>query len=368
MLDINRYRPLIIYEHAEEGKRAWLVPTLSAVLHMAHIWARDKQIIGQLPVAEVAWDAGEAAYLVITEHSKNELRDPLETGKQYLVRDLISRLLVCLKKLLEVEAKARNEPRRTISLETSTKLYGWDLLGIARGDGNLWRQQLDLDQDWRILGRDLAVLYCQNIGELVKPAPSVRLCATANAAQLRQDRLIAPIKCLRWLSDKRGKPTDNSCPRIGKKEFWSSPGTFTFDDCANCILPRVGQRSRGTPFVLSSPRSVPRVILPDLVPSRRGTHKCAKQAQQILRNEYTDQKSEAPPTRGAIGFGTRKLQKSRLLPSDSSSLTQSQSSETRASSVSAAETSSTPPALEDTPKEKTVRKLRKHRPFHLLFG
>ena len=92
MLDLAKVRPLIIYHHAKASRRAWLVPTLSAVLHMAHIWARDKrQLIGKVPAANVGWESGEAAHHAIKEHSKDELRDTLETEKQYRVRDLISR-------------------------------------------------------------------------------------------------------------------------------------------------------------------------------------------------------------------------------------------------------------------------------------
>ena len=338
MLDITKSRPLIIYDHSE-NKRAWLVPTLSAVLHMAHIWARDKKLLGQMPTAKVGWDTGEAAYLAIIESSKNELRDPLEANKQYLVRDLIGRLLVCLEKLLEVEAKARSEPRRTVSLETSTKIYGWDLLGIAQGDGNVWRQQLEIDQEWRLLGRDLAVLFCQNIGELVRPASNVRLCSTANAAQSRQDRLIAPVKSLRWLSNKRGKPADSTCLRLGNKVFWVSPGGSLFDDCENC--------------------------LPE---SRKGSERCIKSAQQIVKIDCTSQVTAPPPIEGAISFGTRKLQKARIAASpESSIISQSLGSETQASSLSTTEASVSPPqALDPIDDRKQNRKLRKRRPFSLL--
>ena len=338
MLDIAKVRPLIIYDHAEESKRAWLVPTLSAVLYMAHVWARDKQNIRQLPVAQVDWDAGEAAYRAIKKHSKDELRDSLETDKQYLVRDLIARLLICIEKLLEVEAKARSEPGRTVSLETSTKLYGWDLLGIAQADGYVRRQQLNVDQDWRLLGEDLAVLFCQNIGELVRPTSNVKLCEAADPARLKQDRLIAPVKCLRWLSDKRGKPADSPCLRLGNQVFWQSPGISLFDDCADCL------------------RS-----------SRRRHQDCAKKAQQIIRKDCPGQKSAPPPIEGAVGFGTRKLHKSSLkLTLDNSSLSQSQSTETQVTSISAAKELCAPPAINEIEVQKTRRKWRKRWPFKLL--
>lgn len=343
MLDIAKARPMIVYDHAEESRRAWLVPTLSVVLHMAHIWGRDKTDIGPLPVAKLQWDAGEAAYIAIKEHSKDNLRDPLEADKQYLVRDLIGRLLICLEKLMGEEAKARSEPRRSVSLEKSTKLYGWDLLGIARGDGNVWRQQLNVDQDWRVLGKDLAVLFCQNIGELVRPAPNVKLCATADAARLRQDRLIAPIKSLRWLSNKRGKSADSVCLRLGNKVFWQSPGNALFSNCVDCL-----PASHHGLFAV------------------RRAHGCAKQAQQFLKEDCPAQKATPPPLEGAVGFGIRKLHKPRLLTPDSASLSQSQSSDTQATSVSASEISTPPSAVDSKEEQKTRRKLKKRRAFGVL--
>ncbi|KAG8530655.1 uncharacterized protein KY384_004010 [Bacidia gigantensis] len=306
MLDIAKVRPLIVYDHAREHQRAWLIPTLSAVLHMAHVWGRDKRDVGLLPFAEVSCDPGEAAYQAIREHSKDKLRDSLEERKDYLVRDLVGRLLICIEKLLEVEAKARSEPRKIISFETSNKLYGWDLLGIAQGDGNISRQELSIDEEWRLLGADIAVLFCQNIGELIRPAQSVKICMRADAAKLSNNHLIATVKCLRWLSDKRGKSRDSSCLRLGNKLFWVSPGESLFNDCTSCWNNRL----------------------------HLGVTQCLKQAQPILRKDCPDPKTGPPPLEGAVVFGTRKLLKARSPTPETSSLSQSQSSETQASSVS----------------------------------
>ena len=46
--------PIIVYDNAEKTKCAWLVPTLSVVLHMAYIWARDKDdLLKPLPFADL---------------------------------------------------------------------------------------------------------------------------------------------------------------------------------------------------------------------------------------------------------------------------------------------------------------------------
>ena len=303
MLDRAKNAPVIVYDHAENSRRAWLLPTLSVVLHMAHIWARDKELKKNLPAAQVCWDAGKAAYSVVKEHGRDEIRDSLEDEKQYCVRDLISRLLICLEKLQEVEAVARRNGR-TVNLGTHSRLYGWDLVAIARGDGIVWRQQLNLDQDWRILALDVPVLFCQNVGELIQPPPTIKVCAAGNPAKLGQDHLIATVKCLRWLSNKRGKPTDSHCLRLGNKVFWLSPGPELYDDCTKCLEPSL----------------------------QSGISKCLKQGQQILRSNCANQKTAAPPIEGAVGFGIRQLQKTVSQTPSSSS--QSSSIETQATTVS----------------------------------
>ena len=116
--------------------------------------------------------------------------------------------------------------------------------------------------------------------------------------------------------------------------FWQSPGMALFDDCSKCLQ--------------SSPR---------------GIHVCAKQAQQILRNDCADQQTVPPPIEGAVGFGTRKLHKPRLSTRETPSLSQSHSSETPATSLSASTTS---PVSEEAREKKTRRKWRERRPFNLF--
>ena len=198
-----------------------------------------------------------------------------------------------------------------MSLERSRKLYGWDMLTIARGDGQVFRQELNVDEELRLLGLECAVLFCQNAGELLRPAPGARICPTANVAHQQQDYLIAPVKCLRWLSDKRGKPSTSPCFRLGNKLFWLSPGAFLFDDCGECM--------KNTPL------------------SKAAT--CTKQAQKISRHDCPSPKElAAPPIEGAVAFGSKKLPpKPEAHDSGKSSFTLSPSVETQATNLSISE-------------------------------
>ena len=280
MLDTAKETPVIVYDNDKTSKRAWLVPTLGVALHMAHIWARDKDDVSPLPYAAVQWDSGQAAYAAIKEHSKDRVREELGDDKSYCLRDLISRLLVSLDKLLEVEAQANREPGRAVSLERS-KLYGWELLDIAQGKHVMRRKQLTVNQDWKLLAADTLVLFCQDFGEIVRPAADVNLCAIANPIYHKQDQLIATVKCVQRLSEENGRPKDNACLRLADQAYWLSPGEDLFKDCTHCLHPTHGK-----------------------------SRPCTKQVQRLLMKDASTKALKPPPIEGAISFGTRKLLKS----------------------------------------------------------
>lgn len=281
MLDLAKDTPLIVYDNTKTGKRAWLVPQLGVVLHMAHIWACNKtDLIQPIPTADPHWDSGEAALSVLKQHSRDELRDGLEEDRIYCLRDLIGRLLTTLHKLAETEALAKREPGRTVKFGGS-KLYGWELLDVARGKKTIFRKQVDIGQDWIVLGKESVVLFCQNFGDVIKPAPNVRLCPKAQSVHQGQNQLTATIKCLQRLSEERCGSKDSACLRIANQAYWLSPGDELFEDCTH-----------GTGN------------------SHNKVTKCEKLPQQILR-DYVDPKSQKiPPLEGAVTFGKRRLQKS----------------------------------------------------------
>lgn len=280
MLDLAKDTPLIVYDNAKTGKCAWLVPQLSVVLHMAHVWASNKtDLLRPIPTAIPHWDSGEVALSVLKRHSKDELRDGLEGDKMYCLRDLISRLLTTLHKLAESEAQTKQEPGRTVKFGGS-KLYGWEFLDVVRGKKTIFRKQVDIRQDWMILAEESVVLFCQNFGDAIKPAPNIRLCPVAQSVHRGHNQLTATIKCLQRLSEERCGSKDSACLRIANQAYWLSPGDGLFKDCTH-----------GTEN------------------SDIKATKCEKLPQQILRGYVNPKSHAAPPIEGAVTFGKRRLQK-----------------------------------------------------------
>ena len=279
-VDLAKETPVILYDNAKASKRAWLVPTLSVVLHMAHIWARDKDdLLTTLPFANLDGDSGQAASIAIKKHSRDELRDELKGDEKYRLSDLIGRLLISLDKLADAEAHAKSEPGRSINLESS-KLYGWDLLAIAKGQRIMIRKQVDLSQNWTILGADILVLFCQNLGDIIRPASDVRVCPWGDLSRHGQNYLTATVQCLQTLSEWRTGVIDKNCLRLADQAYWPYPGDDQFEDCTRCL---------------------------DSSHERR--IKCLKRPQQILSRETSCRKTGTLPARGAVSFGTWKLRK-----------------------------------------------------------
>ena len=280
LVDLAKEERVLVYDNAQKSQRAWLLPTLGVVLHMAHIWGAGKNLLTSLPYAAPHWDSGQASFDAIQNHSKDKLRDSMEDDKMYTVKDLIGRLLMSLDKLNETEAHARSEPGRTVKLQSS-KLFGWDLLAVAQGKKIVKRKQLDLSEDWMILGADNLVLFCQNLGDVIKPASGVRMCQLGNLARYGKNYLTAPIKCLHTLSIENSGRKNSTFLRLANQAYWQPPEDDIFGDCAQCLQPCHGKLA-----------------------------KCAKTPQQLLSKEPSSHKAcKSPPIEGAISFGKRKLQK-----------------------------------------------------------
>ena len=279
LVDLAKEERVLVYDNAQRGQRAWLLPTLGVVLHMAHIWAVGKNLLTSLPYAAPHWDSGQASFEAIQKHSKDKLR--MEDDKPYTVKDLIERLLMSLDKLNETEAHARSEPGRTVKLQSS-KLFGWDLLAVVQGKRTVKRKQLDLSEDWMILGADNLVLFCQNFGDVIRPAPGVRMCHLGNLARHGRNYLTAPIKCLQTLSIENSGHRNSTFLRLANQAYWLSPEDDVFGDCTQCLQPCHGKPG-----------------------------KCGKTPQQLLTKKPSPHKAcKSLPKEGAISFGKRKLQKS----------------------------------------------------------
>ena len=179
----------------------------------------------------------------------------------------------------KIEANAKHETSGIVKFGGS-KLCGWELLDVVRGKNTIVRKQVDLSQEWMVLGDESIVLFCQNFGDVIKPAPNIKLCPMAQSVNHGQNQLTATIKCLQRLSEERCGSKDSACLRIANQAYWLSPGGELFKDC-----------NHGTGD------------------SHTRTTNCEKLPQQILKGYVNPITHETPPIEGAVTFGKRRLRK-----------------------------------------------------------
>ena len=278
MCELARDRPIIIYDEARNI--GWLVPTLSVILHMAHLWASQKNdLLASVPHATAQWDAGEAALATIKANVSVELRDELTGEEKLCVGSLVEDFMASLNKKFEIQELAKNDPKPTVKAETS-KLYGWDLLDIVKGSSSR-RKQLSMSEGWMTLSEDILVLFCQEVGQIIRPAQDARLCNFWNPIPADHRYLIATVSCLQHLSKARGGREGDACLRLTNSAYWLSSSASLFADC----------QTAGTQ-------------------SSNNAHcTCRKVPQHIIGKRDNSKDAARPPNTGAVVFGTRKLQK-----------------------------------------------------------
>ena len=285
LLDSAQLRPVLVYDDHPEAQKGWLVPTLSVILHMAQVWAQGKHLLNKMPYVNPCWNAEEVAMRLIQEKGGLPLRRKPEEEYEYL-RDVVQKLLISLEELIVEEAIAERDPDPTVTFESS-KVYGWDLVDIARFSVTCRRKQLRVHESWTVLSNEVLTLFCQGLGEVIRPASPSNICSTWNPIPSKRHYLTATVPCLRQLSHQYGRSSTGQCLRLTKDGYWHWPSNGLFDDC-DC---------NANPMSTSN------------------KNKCIKVPQQISRTDVDIKNYQHLPTQGAVVFGTRQL--SKVAPANS---------------------------------------------------
>ena len=304
LLDSAQLRPVLVYDDHPKAQKGWLVPTLSVILHMAHVWAQGKHLLNGIPYVSPCWNAEEMAMRLIQEYGGLPLRRKREEmamprfqvdltrrlqwereNEYECLRDVVQKLLVSLEELIVDEAIAERDPDATVSFDSS-KVYGWDLVDVAKLSLTCRRKQLSIHQSWTVLSNEVLTLFCQGLGEVIRPAPASNICSTWNPIPSKQHYLTATVPCLRQLSLQYGRASTGRCLRLTKDGFWHWPSNGLFDDC-DCNANPMSTSNR---------------------------HKCVKVPQQISRTDVDIKNDQHLPTQGAVVFGTRQLR--RIAPAN----------------------------------------------------
>jgi hypothetical protein len=180
---------ILLYDLVEE--RAWLVPKLSVLLHMAHAWAQkfDPQV--QLPFAVAEADGGKAAWETIQQNARFDLS--IHHGAEaFTLEDLITGLW----ERLEATRRASNE-----GWTLRKKLQCVDFMDVVNG-GPLYVLSIDRPRgNWiHLIDVVDTILVSANIRDVILPQDSSNLSEDSSKVPKYKDYFAATILSLQCLS------------------------------------------------------------------------------------------------------------------------------------------------------------------------
>ena len=278
MLNEAIERPVMLYDTATQ--RAWLVPTISAILLMVRVHVReDPSLLAKLPPATPSWDAAQEAMAVIRAKEGEKLRQEVGERNQRSVTDLLSYLVASIDSKVEKTELAKYDHMTSITME-SRKVYGWELLDIAK-ERRVKRKQTRCSASWTMLTDEVLVLFGRDFGEIIRPAADTSICTAWNPLPAKKQYMTATIKCLQdWSRSKWGaSDIQGPCLKILDEAYWEAEA-YLFDNCSG----------RGAS-------------------SRPGDCQCMKKPQHISKHAPSSSQTIPLPTKGGVVFGSRKLQK-----------------------------------------------------------
>jgi hypothetical protein len=227
---------MLLYDATE--KRGWLVPAESVLLHMAQTWIRMNVPSVGLPFAKPDWDGVNAIENIMRECHRLELRKLLDNDSSYYFRDLIKLFWNDLKGCSIARRQSEEEDLGTRKIPRS-KLCGWEFMDfISRPLEFCMKEEVlkFLGCGWELLAedKDIFVLVCKGLGEVIKPAPSVQLCQKRASVPSGKQYLAASINCLQRMSRNHG--SGEVYMRLTSRVFWRPPVHLLqdlLDDCAH---------------------------------------------------------------------------------------------------------------------------------------
>lgn len=233
ILSYGSSMPTILYDTSD--RRAWMVPALSVIFHMIHIWAfHQKQDfptmhISDLPYAKAAWDIGREAQEVIYENSNLPLYTSKDNDQAYTLKDLVKKYWIELEQAIVAEKDHK---------PSTDQLVGWDLMELVNRDpfSNAKKPSTrEFKGNWNGLASDpnMVVLLCSGLGDVNIPnTDTQKLCSMWKSVPTEQDYLTASNKCMMQLFKRF--PGQGFGSKLGHTLFWECGHDHTpFADCSH---------------------------------------------------------------------------------------------------------------------------------------
>ncbi|KAH7369731.1 hypothetical protein BKA65DRAFT_486888 [Rhexocercosporidium sp. MPI-PUGE-AT-0058] len=219
--------PILLYDTS--SRRAWLVPAISVILHLAHVYAHifpsqvtlnNKRIT--LPYAEPSSDCGAAALKTILDNHALVISQSGITKQTRTFLGLIREIYFSL--MLVVDKDSARAPASRTSIRRRAFLSGWELKAIVETPSFPQDKECPLlasSGGWFEVSSSVLVLFCDGLGEVIRPCEGGRrnfLCERWRGVPAGKDYLAASVGMLMVLSERCG--FGDSCEMVGPGIMW----------------------------------------------------------------------------------------------------------------------------------------------------
>ena len=195
-------RPLLVYDPHPASRQAWLVPTLSFVLHLVHLYVRYYNLKVDLPYAKARSDGGAAALEAIKGRAEDVI---LALGDEESNKLTLGKLLniMCLNILRMAPKKSR------LPFGAGTQVMGYEFGDIATVDPKITLRKSEYafnatHEGWSTyFSTRVTFILCKGLGRVIIPDEG------ETSAVMEENMLIAPLRCLEPLVQKSSGDLQN---------------------------------------------------------------------------------------------------------------------------------------------------------------
>jgi len=249
ILQTFRKKAVLIYESDPVKRRAWLVPTLSLVLHAAHLYFRSPQWdrSALLKYADPAVDGDSAAWAILAPNDTwTSVRGYAGTNPRDR-EDLELVLTRIVSNMLKFSAKL-------VSESIASRIHGYDLAALL-SDPTFKPVHTDLEflaprKGWWRLTERVPIYLCHTIS---RPVRKLIEDESDELNNLPANHLICPMTCLDLVADNAGYLVSEG--KVSNNIHFHSPQEPLFDTCAcdSCTLsPRTLDARAGVQYLIKN--------------------------------------------------------------------------------------------------------------------
>ena len=218
--------PLLLYDI--DTKRGFLVPELSVIFHLLHVWGTRHNLFNAIPFAPAIADGGRAVFEITQLYAELVLLS--SHGQDTNLLGKVMQLLELLDQRREAQF-GRHTESSGISLLSQKSILCWDCYDIIDLKTFPVRRRVGISSSkfrrgWPSLLRkspDILALVCRGLGEPIRNAIPGYLCISCMTPPSYCNCITATVRCLRAIPPETW---------ASSKLQWSNPdGHYPFQSC-----------------------------------------------------------------------------------------------------------------------------------------